>query len=154
MAGLRQVPYSSSNLRKALSVQMQKRPTWPPGASLRRFSLFTFCSVIPVQTGVFPIRLSATTVQTKILETVKRTWDVSESLSDTGVLIVDDAGPSALDTPAVSHLTLTSTHALGSIHLESGNNKSLKLQWEDCNGSPTLYLQVNWFNVLENDASA
>lgn len=47
----------------------------------------------------------------------KHTWDISEGFGDTAVLVVDDAWPSALDTSAVPHLTLTGTHALGSVDL-------------------------------------
>ena len=39
--------HSLSNLRKTLSVQMQKRPTCPPGASFKIFSLLTLSRVIP-----------------------------------------------------------------------------------------------------------
>merc|ERR1719283_433992 len=35
------VPYRPSSCLKAASVQMQNRPTWPPGASLRRLRLST-----------------------------------------------------------------------------------------------------------------
>lgn len=61
MAGLRQVPYRSSSLRKALSVQMQKRPTWPPGASLSRFSLFTSRRVIPTEKQTHLFRKASNT---------------------------------------------------------------------------------------------
>jgi len=44
-------------------------------------------------------------------------WDISEGFCDTGVLVVDDAWPSALDASAIPHLTLTGTHALGGVHL-------------------------------------
>ena len=37
----RQVPYRSFNFWIADSVQMQKRPTWPPGANFSKLSLLT-----------------------------------------------------------------------------------------------------------------
>ena len=44
-AALCQVPYSSSNLGKALAVQTQERPTRPLGASFKMFRLLTLSRV-------------------------------------------------------------------------------------------------------------
>jgi hypothetical protein len=43
--------------------------------------------------------------------------DVSEGLDDAIVLIIDDAGSSALDTMAVSHFSFASSHSLRGIYL-------------------------------------
>lgn len=47
------------------------------------------------------------------------TWDISEGFGDAGVLVVDDARASALDTSAIPHLTLTGTHALRGVDLRA-----------------------------------
>ena len=55
------VPKMESSCLKADSVQMQKRPTWPPGANLRRLRRSTEMRVIPgmfLNALVMPLSLS------------------------------------------------------------------------------------------------
>lgn len=47
----------------------------------------------------------------------KGTWDVPESFDNAVVLMVDDAGPLALDSTAVPHLALAGTHTLRGVDL-------------------------------------
>ena len=82
------MPYRSSNLQKALSVQVQKCPTCPPGASFKMFSLLA----------------------------LSYSRDVSESL-DTVVLIIHDIRSPALDMTTVFHLAFASSHLLRGIDL-------------------------------------
>lgn len=46
------------------------------------------------------------------------TWNISEGLGQTSVLVVDDAWPSTLDPPTIPHFTLTGTHALRGVDLK------------------------------------
>ena len=46
------------------------------------------------------------------------TRDITEGLGDTIVLVVDDDGATALDAAPVPHLTLASSEATRSLHLE------------------------------------
>lgn len=63
-------------------------------------------------------------------QTKSSTWDISEGFGDTSVLVVDDARSSALDAPAIPHLTLTGTHALRGVDLWT---KKLSFQLDSCN---------------------
>lgn len=57
----------------------------------------------------------------QLQNTRSRTRDVSESSCHTVVFVVDDARSLTLDTPSVPHLTLTGTHTLRGINLETRN---------------------------------
>lgn len=56
-----------------------------------------------------------------LTEITSRTRDVSESPCHAVVFVVDDAWSLTLYTPSVPHLTLTGTHTLRSVNLESTN---------------------------------
>lgn len=57
----------------------------------------------------------------KSQNTRSRTRDVSECSCHTVVFVIDDAWSLTLDTPSVPHLTLTGTHTLRGVNLETRN---------------------------------
>lgn len=64
---------------------------------------------------------------------ILRTRDVSESSCHAVVFIEDDAWSFTLDTPSVPHLTLTGTHALRGVNLETRNMRQKDLIVVNCN---------------------